>query len=118
MTTQQKKAKLRRRADRLLQEVGRKMYKYCLVCGKPMSCLHHYYAKSTASVLRYDFENLIPICQGCHLQLHTGNPAIQNRINEVKGSEWLEQLETKKRNGFIKTNLAYYENIVKQLEKL
>ena len=109
---------MRRKCDKMLQEIGRTMYNKCLVCGKPMSCFHHYYCKSSCSALRYDFQNLIPICQGCHLQLHTGNPAIQNAINRIKGKEWLEELEAKKRNLTVSTTLGYYKNIEEQLLKL
>ena len=115
-TTQQKKARLRKKADKMLQELGRRTYDSCLICGKPMSCLHHYYPKSTCSALRYDWENLVPICQGCHFSHHNGNPAIHNKVNEIKGKKWLEDLEAKKRNGFVKTTIDYYENVIRLLD--
>ena len=116
MTQQQKRAKLRRKADKLIQELGRKTYKKCLVCNKPMNVLHHYYSKSTCSALRYDWDNLIPLCNGCHFSLHNSNPEIQNKINEVKGKQWLEDLQIKKRNLFIKESLGYYQNIIDKLK--
>lgn len=117
MTTQQKKKRLRNKADRIIQELGRETYDSCLVCPEPISCLHHYYPKSTCSALRYDWENLIPICQGHHFSHHNGNPEIHNRINEIKGLEWLEALRIKKRTLFVSHTLAYYENIIKLLTK-
>lgn len=53
---------LQKKADKLLQEKGREKYSKCEVCGGKMSCLHHFFPKSTASALRYDWDNLIPIC--------------------------------------------------------
>jgi len=103
----------RRKADKAMQEWGRKTYKKCLVCDKPISCLHHYYPKSTSSALRYDIDNLIPICVGCHFSHHNGNPAIQNKINDIKGRIWLNNLMLKK-NIIIKPTVKYYQDIIKR----
>jgi hypothetical protein len=111
-------AQLRKIADKLYQEVGRKNYDKCLVCKKPMSCLHHYYPKSTSSALRYDMLNGIPICFGCHCQHHQGsNPEIHNRINAIMGEEWLQELN-KRKNEIIKVNKAYYLEIIETFKKL
>lgn len=108
---------LRNKCDRALQEAGRRVYEQCLVCGKPHQVLHHYFPKSTSSHLRYDWENCINLCQGCHFRLHNGDPVIQNTINKVKGEEWLENLTRKKRlNILVKPSKGYYENILKTLE--
>ena len=118
MTTQKKKRILRHRCDKLLQEVVRSLNNKCLVCGKIISCGHHYFPKSTSSALRYDLENIIPLCVGCHFSHHNGNPEIHNAINEIKGKEWLENLRIKKKNLFIKESLEYYQNIEKSLLKI
>jgi 5-methylcytosine-specific restriction endonuclease McrA len=115
LTTQQKKTKLRKKADKLLQELGRCTYKTCLVCRKPMSCLHHYHSKGKSSALRYEWDNLIPLCQGCHLHHHTGDPNIHNTVNEVKGKEWVKSL-AEKRKETVKISISYYEDIIKTLE--
>jgi 5-methylcytosine-specific restriction endonuclease McrA len=108
----------RNRADKILQETGRAIYKKCLVCGKPMSCLHHYFPKSTAGNLRYHWNNLIPICQGCHFKLHNGDPRIQNTINEVKGKDWLDELNAEKRK-FVKCNtIGYFKDMCEKLKLL
>lgn len=102
-----------RKADRLLQEVGRKSYSDCLVCGKPMACLHHYVPKSRSTELRYDLKNCIPICQGCHMQLHNGDPAIQNKINETNGQDWIDELDIKRRRAMkegFKPNLKWIQD--------
>ena len=103
----------RKKADAVMQEWGRRNYKDCLVCGKPMSCLHHYYPKSTSSALRYDEDNLIPLCVGCHFRHHNGSPEIQNMINAMRSTEWLEELKRKKELP-IKPSKAYYLNIIEK----
>ena len=103
----------RRKADRLMQEWGHRTYKQCMVCGRELSCLHHYYPKSKSSVLRYDEDNLIPICNGCHLQHHTGNPNIHNTVNKIKGEKWLKRL-TQKKETHIKINIGYYKKIIEK----
>lgn len=104
---------LRNKCDRLVQEWGRDKYSRCLVCGKPISCLHHYYPKSVSSVLRYNENNLIPICQGCHLMHHNGDPRIHARILEIKGIDWHKEL-TKKKEQIIKINQGYYKKIIEK----
>jgi hypothetical protein len=107
-----------RRADKLLQELGRETYKSCLVCGRPMNCLHHYYTKASSNNLRYYWPNLIPLCAGCHLQHHCGNPDIQNKINQIKGEEWLADLNKQKKM-FLKSNtLTYYREMYEKLKQL
>jgi len=106
---------LRAKCDKALQEEGRKRYKECEVCGKPISCLHHFFPKSISSRLRYDWDNLIPICIGCHFQHHsTYNPTIHATIIEKKGLEWYNNLNAIKRD-YVKTNVEYYELVLEEL---
>jgi 5-methylcytosine-specific restriction endonuclease McrA len=115
ISSQQKKARLRKKADKVLQEIGRAIYNKCLVCGKPNNTLHHFYPKSTCASLRYNIKNCIPLCNGCHFSHHNGNPEIHNRINEIKGKEWLEELRAIKKNVEVKDSISYYENIIRNL---
>jgi len=110
LTTQQKKAKLKRKLDKMIQELGRATYTKCMVCNKPMTVLHHYFPKSMAGILRYEWENLIPLCHGCHMQHHNGNPTIHEKINLIKGEKWRNDLEAKKRQYFNDT-LGYYQDL-------
>lgn len=112
------KAYYRNKADRLYQEIGRRKYSSCLVCQKPMSCLHHYYPKSSAGNLRYNLDNGIPLCAGCHFRHHNGFPEIQNQINFIMGDSWLSNLKAEKRN-FIKCDtIGYYKDKIAELEEL
>lgn len=104
-----------KQADKVLQEIGRKMFNKCLVCGRDMSCLHHYYPKSSAGNLRYNFLNLIPICQGCHFRHHNGYPEIHNKINEAKGGLWLRELNLARQKQDYQCNTRSYY-IAKKIE--
>ncbi len=111
-----KKAYYRKKADKLLQEWGRDNFKYCEACSKPMSCLHHYYPKSSAGNLRYNELNLIPLCQGCHFRHHNGDPRIHNAVNDKRGKAWLNKLNKAKQE-FIKCDtIGYYKEIIEKYE--
>lgn len=89
-----------KKADRLLQELGRMLYKNCSVCGGEYSCLHHFIKKSQSTALRYDMENMVNICNRCHCGIHQGkNDVITAHIVLSKGQDWLNRLEEKKREG-------------------
>lgn len=109
---------LRNKCDKAMQETGRKVYSKCLVCGYPMSCLHHCYTKGSCSALRYDWENLIPLCQKCHFFHHNGDPRIMVEILKVKGQDWWEALEWKKNNKTVKPSKGYYEEVLNTLDKI
>lgn len=101
---------IKRSLDKLLQEVGRKIYTYCEICGGEYSCLHHYYPKSMSSSLRYHSPNLIPICAGCHFRHHKGAPEIHERINEIRGEDWRRELVNEKYKPY-KDDRKEYEKI-------
>lgn len=107
----------RNKADRMLQELGRVLHSQCEVCGKPMSCLHHFWPKSMSSGLRYSLKNCIPLCAGCHLRHHSGDPTIHAAVIEYRGQEWYDEL-LKEKQKITKTNKQYYENVIKYLNEL
>jgi len=105
-----------RKADKKMQELGREQYDKCLVCGGEYSCLHHFYPKSQTTYLRYNWENLIPICAGCHLRHHAGDPDIHARVIEIKGKDWYENLKAlRNQNRYIKAGYSYYRDIYNKL---
>lgn len=113
---------LRNKANRLYQELGRKMYSYCF-CGKPYSCLHHHIPKSRSSALRYEIKNGIPICAGCHLQHHSANdPEISFKyikyMKRLYGDNWEEDLRKQRfANKDLKTNIKWYQDNIEMLEE-
>lgn len=109
----------RTKCDKLIQEMGREIYDGCLICKGEYSCLHHYFPKSTSTILRYDWKNLIPICASCHFSHHNGNPEIHNKVNKIMGEEWLEELTAKRKKGIGMTaGYTYYRNLYENLKML
>lgn len=109
------KAKLQKECDTKLQQKGREKFKSCEVCGKPISCLHHFFPKSVSSFHRYNWDNLIPICQGCHMRHHqAGDPSIHATIIRKRGQEWFDKLEKNKRD-FVKCDMDYYRNVLENI---
>ncbi len=116
VTTQKKKAKLRRQADRMLQEIGRDMYNDCFVCGGEYSCLHHFISKGRSNRLRYDWENLIHICSRCHALHHQfKDSTVHAIIQRKKGDKWITDLLLKNRET-VSTTLSYYKDIIEKLK--
>jgi len=109
-----KKSYYRKKADKALQEWGRRTFSECEVCGHPMSCFHHYFPKSRAGNLRYNELNLIPICQSCHFQHHNGDPRIHNTINEKRGKEWLDELNEAKKEFVKYDTITNYKLIIEK----
>jgi len=108
---------LRKKADKLYQQVGMMRYGWCEICGKTADCIHHYFPKSIASVLRYDIDNAIPICISCHLNIHKKNdPSMNAGILSRRGLDWHNDL-SRKRSATIKTNVSYYRSIIEDLEE-
>jgi hypothetical protein len=105
------------KVDKLLQQVFRELFPNCLVCGKPTSCAHHYYPKSTSTFLRYHWNNLIPLCVGCHFSHHNGNPDIHSEIDCVKGDVWRKELWAAKKQGLnFKPTKAWLEEKINALK--
>lgn len=119
-------SKLQKKCDKLLQQIYTKKYPKCDICGKPTYTMHHFVEKSRSNRLRYEPENLIPVCKLCHYYIHnrTGMFGLNNinrsydcvdRIIQKRGGKaWKDRMETIGRET-IKTNLAYYEKIYQSL---
>lgn len=118
LTPAQKIAKLQRKADRFMQMWGRDTYSKCEYCSAPMTCLHHFFPKSTSSALRYDDRNLIPICQGCHMKHHNGDPRIHSKIIRKRGWKWHDEIEYIKDNKIMPyKGKKYYLDIIEDYER-
>ena len=108
---------LRNKCDALIQQIGLKNNKKCLVCGKKAEVMHHFILKSLSNALRYDWFNLIPLCNSCHFKNHKGDFEIAAIITQKKGKDWLNYLR-KKRRDYIQTNLKYYQSIFLKLSQI
>lgn len=112
-----KQKALKKKLDRLLQLKHVPLNPKCLVCGDRTSEMHHYIKKSHSNNLRYDKNNIVPLCKVCHCKHHiSGDPRIHQVILKKKGHAWAEKLEEKRRVIF-KDTLANLEGIRKELER-
>ena len=111
--------RLRTKADGLWQQAGLKMWKDKCFCGRPAYCCHHFFPKGQYGHLRYDLDNAIPICNGCHMGIHTrGDPDIIIEIKTKRGEEWYNKLSKKAHNTPSSyRGVKWYEEIIEKLEK-
>lgn len=99
-----------------MQIRGRAENPKCLICGNKCQVMHHFIPKSVSARLRYEWDNLIPLCNPCHMRLHqSGDPHYEVTIIEKKGQEWYQKLRMMKRE-IIKVNKGYYEEVLASLE--
>lgn len=114
-----KKAQLRGKADKLWFQALLK--DNCEICGKIAVQCHHFYRKSTYGHLRYDRENGVSLCKGCHFLAHHQDPKkIEEKIIEIRGQKWYKALQKKSR---LKPKpsyqtISYYEEQIKLLTYL
>ena len=119
MTTAKKKKRLRSELDKLWYEILIVLHPNCEVCEGKAIQVHHYYYKSSYGHLRYDFDNGISLCTGCHFLLHHQDPKkITEKIDAKRGKIW-KQIITKLANNppdNFSTTIKYYEQTRKDLE--
>ena len=108
--------KLRDEADKTLQEVNKKLFPLCEVCGKPNQVGHHFFPKSTSSRLRYEMDNIAHICHGCHCRHHqAGDPRIHETIKRNRGGQkWFDKLE-KMSQEYQKVDKYFYMEAIRKL---
>jgi|TARA_Y100000034_G_scaffold43202_1_gene52755 5-methylcytosine-specific restriction endonuclease McrA len=107
--------RLRNKADRLLQEKNRRENARCMVCDKECTVGHHFWPKSTSSRLRYEMDNIVPLCQGCHLRHHSGDPTIHAKVLEERGKDWYKKLDSIRRE-VTKQSIKYFEDVIEKLK--
>lgn len=105
---------IRNQADALLTPIIKVMYPTCLLCPNKTEVAHHHVHKSKSTRLRYEMDNLIPLCHKCHLRLHMNESYEASRIVSIYGLEWFKNLE-KKKNEIVKADVIWYSQ---QLGKL
>lgn len=90
--------KNKKRLDKLWQRAITARDRYCQICGKTEGLnAHHIYSRSRLNT-RYDCENGILLCPGCHcfsslLSAHKAPRAFLRWLENRKGKKWLDMLE-------------------------
>lgn len=110
--------------DKLLSPIIRELHPVCLLNGTNPNCTyntevaHHHVHKSKSLALRYFWDNLIPLCNHCHLMLHMNESFWASKIVQIRGLEWFCQLE-KKKNEICKPNYnEIYQTLIEKQKKL
>ena len=108
----------RNRADRVFQDWFTKENPKCEMCGNESVCGHHFHTKGNSSRLRYEPDNMIPVCSGCHLSFHSKRSAeITSRLIAQRGIDWSNNLLVMKRDLSLRAGtLTYYKSIIEKYE--
>lgn len=119
---------MRNKCDKLLTPIIKLKHPHCFLraaemCAGETQVAHHHVLKSKSSRLRYEIDNLIPLCNRCHALLHSHETYWSSVIVEKKGMDWWLDLKAKK-DELVKTDVHFYiENynrlraILDELEK-
>ena len=105
------------KADKAMQDCYRALHLKCEVCGLPANLMHHFIEKSKSNNLRFEEENLIPLCRMCHFKHHNmGDSIIKTTIIKKRGLEWLDRITKKAREvkQFTKAELDQIAKIYKK----
>ena len=113
---------MRNKCDKLLTPIIKVMHPYCFLgaaenCQSVTQVAHHHVLKSQCTNLRYDIDNLIPLCTPCHMMLHSHETYWSSVIVEQKGMEWWLPLKAKKPI-MVKADVHFYIENYERLSKI
>lgn len=110
------KQRLRNEADKIWYE--KHLEENCEICGCSEHLqVHHFYYKSSYGHLRYNDNNAITLCRGCHFILHHQDPKkIEEKIIAQRGNRWFKSLQKKSREKLFSFQTISWYN--KQIELL
>lgn len=87
----------------------------CYFCGKPSENIHHIIPRSN-TLLRYDLENLLPVCYNCHQALHNHSCDIALYIG-LSRYAYLEEMSKVNFKDYLLNNNLTKEEFFKLKEK-
>lgn len=102
-----KPSTVRNKCDDLLTPIVKLMHPVCLLCPNRTEVAHHHVHKSSSNRLRYDIDNLINLCNHCHLLLHLNESYWAGKVIEYMGMEWFQKLD-KRKNEYVKADVHWY----------
>jgi hypothetical protein len=114
---------LEKKCDSLCTPVVKVIHPFCEACGQPTQVAHHFIERSRSNRLRYDLNNLIGLCNSCHVKIHNrfGNSIsgcldIADIIRNKRGEDWYQKLKITARE-IVKTDISWYEKNLSELEE-
>ena len=113
---------IRNKCDKLLTPIIKAMHPHCILreakmCAGFTEVAHHHILKSKCTALRYELDNLIPLCTRCHMLLHSHESYYSSILVQRKGVEWFESLEAQK-NKLIKADVHFYIENYERLKEI
>jgi hypothetical protein len=112
-----KPSTIRNKCDHLLTPIIKKMHPSCLLCGSDTQVAHHHVHKSKSTRLRYEIDNLIPLCGSCHVKLHQNESYWGSKVTEIRGLDWFQRIDRMGRE-IVKADVHYYLAHLERLTKL
>lgn len=107
----------RNKADALLTPIIKAMFPLCTLCNCPTEVAHHHVHKSKSTRLRYELDNLIPLCQKCHIKLHHNESYWASKVVEQRGVEWFRKI-SKLGEEIVKADVHFYLSNYNRLKAL
>lgn len=65
----------------------------CHICGKDAEAIHHIIGRAN-KILRYDFINLLPVCNLCHRKIHDEGLDVSKYVSPERW-QYLQQIKNK-----------------------
>jgi len=109
--------KLKRKADRLFQEIGKQKFPRSIISGKPTEVIHHFIYKSDSNNTRYDWDNAIPLTIKEHQKIHENKKqgTLSLEVVSKKGEDWQKRLLEKSKIR-VKLTEGYLEEVINEIE--
>jgi len=114
-------ANLRRQADYLwFMACVKKHGNNCEICGGIGQQVHHFFPKNSFGYIRYDLDNGVVLCKGCHFKLHfTHNPLLAEKIIKNRGRKWYNKLKKKaEEKHYSYRKVSWYKEHIEKLQKI
>lgn len=108
---------LRNKCDGLLTPIIKNKFPNCLLCGNETQVAHHHVHKSKSTRLRYELDNLIPLCNHCHIVLHNNESYWASKIVEIRGIEWFKRID-KIKNELVRADKYFYQKNYERLKEI
>ena len=110
--------KVRHKLDKLWSQKVRSIGK-CEFCGSKDSLNGHHIYSRTNLATRWDLNNGVCLCSGCHvfrsLSAHKSPMEFSEWLIEQRGEEWLSELRLKAKS-VVKYTIADLEDILERLD--
>lgn len=110
------KSKLQKQLWDLLSKKIRKERPMCELCHiKPSTQVHHIFSRRFKATM-FDEDNLLAICNGCHMKAHNDPEWARKKIIEKLGAEKYEALYQKSHSETLKWEIADYLEAIEKIK--